>query len=357
VSAVRLLVAGDPNQYTGGYLYDARIARALSERGCVVETVGLAGRFPDADAVAARALEGALATCADGARVVIDGLALGALPDVLARHAHRLCVVALVHHPLADEWGISPALAERLRASERRALALVRHVIVTSPTTARHLAAAYDVDAVRISTVEPGVERPPVTARPPNPVPRMLCVATLVLRKGHAVLVDALAQLRDVPWHCEFIGGERDPACARAVRAAIASRGLEGRIDWRGEVAPQHLSAAYGRADVFVLPSWYEGYGMAVTEALSHGLPVVTTTGGALAETLPAGAGFSVPPGDAVALAQALRRVLTDAALRERLRRGAHAAIQTLPTWDGAGQRFFDVLQRLRAPRVSQVEP
>lgn len=353
MSPVRLLVAGDPAQYTGGYLYDTHIAEGLDTLGCAVDVIGLAGRFPDADAVAAQALDRALAVSAGGALVVIDGLALGGLPDVLARHAGRLCVVALVHHPLADEWGIAPALAQRFRDSERRALALARHVIVTSPTTARHLVAAYGVDAARISTVEPGVDRLPAATRQPNPVPLLLCVATLVPRKGHAVLVDALARLRDLPWQCELIGGERDPACARAVRAAIAAHGLQDRVMLRGAVAPQDLSAAYGRADVFVLPSWYEGYGMAVTEALAHGLPVVTTTGGALAETLPPAAGLAVSPGDSVALADALRRVLSDAALRERLARGARAAALTLPTWAGAARQFLGVLQRLQEAQAS----
>ena len=353
MSSVRLLVAGDPAQYTGGYLYDARIAEGLNALGCAVNVIGLAGRFPDTDAVAAQALDGALAASADGALIIIDGLALGGLPDVLARHAQRLGVVALVHHPLADEWGIAPALAQRLRESERRALALVRHVVVTSATTARHVAAAYGVDAVRISTVEPGVDRPQAVTHRPNPVPLMLCVATLVPRKGHAVLIAALARLRDLPWRCELIGGERDPACAGAVRAAIAANGLQDRITLRGAVAPQSLSAAYGRADVFVLPSWYEGYGMAVTEALAHGLPVVTTTGGALAETLPPTAGFVVPPGDAAALAEALRRVLSDAALRGRLARGAQAAALTLPTWADAARQFLGVLQRLQDARAN----
>lgn len=348
MTSIRLVVAGDPNQYTGGYLYDARIAQVLRTLGCAAETVGLAGRFPDADAAAARALDGALAALPDDALVVIDGLALGGLPDVAARHAGRLALVALVHHPLADEWGIAPALAARFRASERRALALVRHVIVTSAYTASHLVAAYGVAPARVSTVEPGVDRPQPVARPANAVPRLLCVATLVPRKGHAVLIEALARLADLPWQCEFIGGERDRACAEAVRAAIAAHGLGARITLRGAVAPPDLQAAYGRADVFVLPSWYEGYGMAVTEALSHGLPVVTTTGGALATTLPADAGLAVPPGDPAALAGALRRVLSDGGLRAQLTQGARAAALALPTWDGAGRRFLDVLRRLQ---------
>jgi glycosyltransferase involved in cell wall biosynthesis len=105
------------------------------------------------------------------------------------------------------------------------------------------------------------------------------------------------------------------------------------------------LHAHYAAADVFVLPSLYEGYGMVVTEAVAHGLPVVTTDGGALAHTLPPGAGLQVPAGDVAALQAALQRVLTDAALREQLAAGARAAAAALPGWPQQAARFAAVLE------------
>lgn len=351
MTALAFLVAGDPGQKTGGYLYDAHIVQALRALGCEVTVAGLAGRFPDADGTARAALDIALRALRDGALVVMDGLALGALPEVAAAHASRLRLVALVHHPLADEWGLDAARAVHFRASERAALTGMRHVIVTSANTARHLQRDYAVPAERISVVEPGVTRPAPSAqiagapRAPAAIPRLLCVATLVPRKGHVVLVQALAALRDLAWTCDCIGAPRDPDCAAAVRAAIAQAGLQGRIHLRGEVVDAELEQAWEQADCFILPSWYEGYGMVVAEALCHGLPVITTTGGALADTLPPGCGLAVPPGDVAALVAALRRMLVDPALRARIAVAAGKAAAALPTWPEAGARFLNALR------------
>ncbi|HET7315506.1 glycosyltransferase family 4 protein, partial [Salinisphaera sp.] len=317
MSPTRLIVAGDPEQYTGGYIYDARIAEALTRSGRPIETLGLAGRFPAADDDAARALAEALAARADGEIVIVDGLVYGALPEVVVREADRLRLVALVHHPLADESGIDGALADRLFESERRALGHAARVIVTSAFTADRLVMAYGVARADLDIVEPGLDKPEHPVRPVGNkrpgTPHLLCVASLIPRKGHAVLVEALAALTDLDWRCDCIGDtERDPACAADIRAAIDRHGLAGRVHLMGGRPPAALSAAYADADLFVLPSYYEGYGMVVTEALAHGLPVITTTGGALADTLAPHAGLAVPPGDAEALADALRRLLSD---------------------------------------------
>lgn len=344
-----MLVAGDPDQYTGGYIYDARIARAAGRAGHAIETVGLAGCFPDADHEAEAALTAALAARADDELVIVDGLVFGALPEPIAREADRLRLVALVHHPLADESGIDRALADRLFANERRALANAAHVIVTSAFTARRLVAAYGVAPADLAIVEPGLDKPERTGpRERAGTPRLLCVASLIPRKGHAVLIEALSQIADLDWRCDCIGDiRRDPACVAAIRDALDRHQLTGRIHLAGSHPPETLSAAYDKATLFVLPSYYEGYGMVVTEALAHGLPVVTTTGGALADTLPDDAGFAVPPGDAEALAAGLRRLLSDADAYTALAAGAARAAAALPSWDDAGARFAAILDRV----------
>ncbi|MES1954407.1 glycosyltransferase family 4 protein [Salinisphaera hydrothermalis] len=343
------LVAGDPEQYTGGYIYDARITRAMTAAGRPIETIGLAGQFPEANAAAADALGAALAARADGQTVIVDGLVFGALPDVIERESQRLRLVALVHHPLADESGIDGALADRLFASERRALAHAAHVIVTSAFTARRLVAAYGVARHDLDIVEPGLDKPAQLApRTRTDTPRLLCVASLIPRKGHTVLIEALAQLTDLDWRCDCIGDiERDPDCVNDVRQAIERHGLGARVHLTGSRPPATLSAAYTGADLFVLPSYYEGYGMVVTEALAHGLPVITTTGGALADTLPDDAGVAVPPGDAEMLADSLRRLLSDPEAYDALAAGAKRAAAALPDWDQAGARFAGVLDRI----------
>lgn len=345
--SLTFIVAGDPAQLTGGYVYDARIAAALRSQGWDIDVIGLGGSFPEPDSTSARALEDALARQPNDTRVVIDGLAMGALPEIVAKHSERLDLTALVHHPLADETGLDEAQRTRLALSETRALSTTRRVIATSAFTARRLA-DFDIAAERIAVVEPGVDASPLAVSANadrDGTQRLLCVATVTPRKGHDVLIDALAQIGKQDWQCDCIGAlDRDLAHARAMTAKILQHGLGNRVHLLGEREPEALNAAYHDADVFVLPSHYEGYGMVVSEALARGLPVITTTGGALAHTLPREAGLAVPPGDVTALADALRRWFEDPELRQHLRVGARQARENLSDWNAAGAAFARAL-------------
>jgi glycosyltransferase involved in cell wall biosynthesis len=359
---LHLLVPGDPAQRTGGSLYDARIAEALRRSGVFVRVEGLAGRFPDADESARNALNAALDSIDPGQVAVIDGLALGGLPEVAAAHAERIRLVALVHHPLCDETGLDPDTAHRLKALERRALSACRSVVTTSEFTARRLA-ELDMDRAPITVVEPGTDPAPAarSARrgtPSDRAPRILCVGSVVPRKGQDLLIRALASLRDRAWSCTLVGSQdRDRTYATGVHSAARAAGLGGRIEWTGELDDDALQAAYHEADLFVLPSHYEGFGMVVAEALARGLPVITTTGGALIDTLPPGAGLHVPPGDPEALRMALTRWLDEPDLRARLRQSARKARGQLTGWDQAAQAFTRAIQLLPTPSLKKSNP
>lgn len=346
------IVPGDPDQRTGGYLYDARIVAELRTLDWQVAVIGLAGRFPDPDSSARQSMTDALAAAEDGSRVVIDGLALGGLPDVVADHATRLDISALVHHPLADETGIETQLRDRFLKLERQALAACRRTIVTSPFTARRLLDLELVDCPA-EVVEPGVDPAelagPVAERlngnSNGDGERLLCVATLTPRKGQDVLVEALAGLGDWPWSCDLVGAtDRYPLFAQQVQRLIETSGLSDRVKLTGELDTPALNRHYQQASVCVLPSHYEGYGMVVTEALARGLPLITTRGGALADTLPAGCGLQVPPGDSRELGDALERWLDEPELRLALTRKASQARGQLPDWREAGRDFAAAL-------------
>nr|WP_240955862.1 glycosyltransferase family 4 protein [Wenzhouxiangella sp. XN79A] len=343
------MVPGDPTRRTGGSLYDARIAEGLRAAGWTVGVHGLDGDFPVADDTARRAFDAALAGLPDGATAVVDGLALGGLPEVAEAHAGRLDLVALVHHPLCDETGLAAARAERLRASETRAVAACRRIVTTSRFTARRLQ-ALGMATASIAVVEPGTDPAPparsaVAGSDGGERFELLSVGSLVPRKAQDLLVDALARVADRPWACRLVGAPRDPAFAERVGARIREHGLADRIDLPGEAEPRVLDAAYHAADLFVLPSHYEGFGMVVTEALARGLPLVATTGGALADTVPETAALKVAPADPDALAAALARWFDERALRARLRAGAMQARAGLPDWPSAAQRFADAVQ------------
>lgn len=348
-----LIVAGELSQRTGGYIYDARMVEALRQQGHTVEVVSLSGCFPAADDEAAEQLAAALSALPENASVVIDGLAMGALPDVIVQHAKRLTMTALVHHPLGDEQGLSEVEQQHFHRSELTALAAVSRIIVTSRFTQRRLQALADHYAMplkaRVDVVEPGVEAAPPCAAPvPGEPIRLLCVATLVPRKGQDLLVRALAGVPSSTWQCDCYGGSRDAAFADRVQQLINTHRLEANIQLHGECDEATLTQAYQNAHALVLPSWYEGYGMVVTEALARGLPVITTTGGALDETLPEGAGLKVAPGDVAALQQALSRFCSDADLRAELRAGAMATREMLNDWQEAGSAFAQALTQPR---------
>ncbi|MDG4583010.1 MAG: glycosyltransferase family 4 protein, partial [Candidatus Competibacter sp.] len=334
MKSVRFLIPGDPDTRTGGYLYDRRIMAGLAALDWRVELRRLDAGFPRPTPAALREADEVLAALPDRALTVIDGLALGAMPTVAAAQRDRLRLVALLHHPLALETGLDETLRRQLHASEREALRHVRRVIVTSPSTARALLSEYEVTPERCVAIPPGTDPAPLAEGSGGGNLDLLCVASLTPRKGHAVLFRALARLQHHPWRLFCAGSERlHPPTAALLLDLTEDLGLTGRIAFLGELDEAALAIRYRRADVFVLPSHHEGYGMALAEALARGLPIVSTTAGAIPDTVSADAGLLVPPGDETALAEALARVMAEPALRERLATGARAARQSLPDW------------------------
>jgi glycosyltransferase involved in cell wall biosynthesis len=343
--AVCLVVPGPLDTLTGGYVYDRRILQELKRLGWRTSTLALDASFPVPTEAAIRDASARFDQVPDGVVVVIDGLALSGLLPVLPAIAGRLETVALIHHPLADETGIDEALAERFEAAEKSALEQMTRVIVTSPWTRRRLA-DFGIEPERIHVIVPGVDRYPVSSQATlTDEFRLLTVATLTPRKGHAILVEALARLKSLDWSLRLAGGvDHDPEHARSIRAQIEREGLTDRVVWLGELSPASVSAEYARASLFVLPSYLEGYGMALAEAIAHGLPVVSTTAGAIPDTVPATASRLVPPGDVDALANALAELIRDEKARRALERGARAAAAAVPTWVQSAEKFGDVL-------------
>jgi len=344
VPRLGLLVPGDLATATGGYLYDRRMAEGLRRLGWAVRVYPLDASFPEPSAAALAEAERLLAEIPAGELVLIDGLALGGMPRLAERHAERLRLVALIHHPLAEETGLGKARAEALRTAERHALAAVSRVIVTSPFTAR-LLAQYGVSRSRIAVVEPGTDPAPLAQGSPGPGLALLSVAALTPRKGHAELLAALARLRDRDWRLTLVGSlERSPPTADAIRRQIQALALGDRVDLAGEVSAARLAGHYRGSDLFVLATHFEGYGMALAEALARGLPVVSTNAGAVPETVPAGAGILVPPADVPALSAALAQVMDEPGRHAALAAGARRAAARLPTWERAARRMAEVL-------------
>jgi glycosyltransferase involved in cell wall biosynthesis len=374
-----VLVPGDLDTRTGGYGYDRRIIAGLRQRGWAVSVLRLDDSFPMPTPAARRHAAQMLAAIPDGSTVLVDGLALGALPEEVEREAARLGIVALVHHPLAAETGIDPAAAATLEISEARALAAARAIVVTSHATAARLADD-GVTADRITVIEPGTDAAPLSrgsavdqepsrlrscdadascgearqsaegvtaaaiSRQLSEV-ALLCVATLTPRKGHALLLSALASLPQRGWRLTCAGSlDRDPATVARVRAQIRELGLEDRVSLLGDLDQSALATQYDRADLFVLATLYEGYGMAVAEAIARGLPVISTATGAI-QDLVGDAGIIVSPGDLQAFTAALSGVIGDPLLGATMRANACRRRGRLPTWDAAAAAMARTLE------------
>jgi glycosyltransferase involved in cell wall biosynthesis len=323
----------DPAQPSGGNAYDGRVCQGLAAAGWTVHFDEVPGPWPWPDEPSLAALGDVLSRIPDRAVVVVDGLVASPAPDVLVPASRRLRLVVLVHMPLGEGEE-----DDGVREREGAVLSAAARVVTTSEWTRRVVLRLYGVPAGRVHVAKPGVdaaELAPGTAT----AGALLSVAAVIPGKGHDVLLDALATLIGLRWQCRFVGSlERDRRFVERLRRRVAAGGLGGRVRFSGPQAGTELAGSYGAADLLVLPSRAEAYGMVVAEALARGLPVVAADVGGVPEALGYGAnrvrpGLLVPPGDAVALADALRAWLEDGDLRRRLRRAAHERRESLAGW------------------------
>ena len=336
-------IPGDIGTMTGGYAYDRRMIAELGRLGWSVEHLELPAAFPDPGTADLAETARLLSQIGDETLVLVDGLAFCAAPDIFEPEAARLRFVALVHHPLALETGLTPSRMASLRAAETRALRVARSVIVTSAPTSLELTASFGVEEGRITVALPGTDRHARAEAAGDP-PLILSVGTLVQRKGHDILIAALASIADLQWCCRIVGdATRDPGHAAHLVRMVEDLALAGRITFAGGL--DDVGAEFARADLFALATRYEGYGMVFAEAMVHGLPIVGTRAGAVPDVVPAQAGLLVEPDDATAFGQALRSLVSDAALRKQHGEGAWYAGQRLASWEASARQISDSLR------------
>lgn len=347
-------VPGDLNTLTGGYVYDKRLLAELRALGLTVEHLQLPASFPFATAADVAQTQQLLQVAR--APLLIDGLAFGALPEVVIKALPRP-LLALCHHPIGLETGLSAQDSTRLIANETAVLAYADQIIVTSPVTADTLVSRFAVPRASITIAVPGTDPAPqalayaggVVKTESAPV-QLFAAGSIIPRKAYDVLVAALAGLPAHNWHLRLAGSPaRAPETARALYAQIAAAGLGDKIEIIGELTPAELAREYGAADVFVMPSLYEGFGMVLAEAMACGLPLVASTDGAAARTVPDNCGLKVPPGDVAALRAALAKIVGDRALRHQLAAASWRHGQTLARWPDTAAIVAGVIGRLAA--------
>jgi glycosyltransferase involved in cell wall biosynthesis len=355
VTAVHVVVPDgidDPARPSGGNVYDLRVCRGLAAAGWQVRQLAAPGSWPSPDAAAEHVLVRLVAGIPDDAVVLIDGLIASSVPAVLVPEAHRLRLVVLVHMPLGE--GPTGHEVAEARTREGAVLSAARHIVVTSRWTRERLLARYGLPSRNVHVAEPGVD-PAGLAPGTGGGGELLCVAAVTLQKGHGELLGALSAVADLGWRLVCVGPlDRDPEFVDRLRDQAVAAGIGDRVCFSGPRTGEELDRAYAAADVLVLASRAETYGMVVIEALARGLPVIATAVGGLPEALDRTSdgrppGLLVPPDDGAALAAALRSWLTDAELRQRLRDAARERRRTLPGWDVPTDRIAEVLTRAAA--------
>ncbi len=338
-----LLVPGPITAISGGYGYDRRIVAELRQAGHTVDIVELAGTHPLPDDAARASARAAWAGLAPTTLPLIDGLGLPAFHGIegLSR------AIGLIHHPTCLEAGHPTPTAESLRAAEQALFPALAGCIVTSPTTADTLANDFAVLPDRIATVVPGTDPAPRSPGSGGPTTNILAIGTLIPRKGHELLLRALARLFDLDWHLTIAGGAPDRIHAAHLANLAEDLNISQRVRFAGTATGDALETLWHQADIFALATEYEGYGMAIAEALKRGLPLAITKGGAAGALVPTEAGAVCEVGDLVTFSKSLRRVIFDTELRAEMAEAAWQAGQKLPSWQGQGAIFADAVARL----------
>ncbi len=337
---IAFLVPGPIAAISGGYGYDRRIIAELRQAGHTVDIHELTGHHPLPDAEAKASARAAWAALPPGALPVIDGLGLPAFDGLIDRKT-----VGLIHHPTSLEAGFSEPDAQALAAIEKRLFPALAACITTSDTTAETLARDFAVQ--HLASVVPGTDPAPRCPGSGSPTCRIIALGTLIPRKGHDLLLRALARLFDLDWHLTIASGAPDPVHAATLANLAEDLSVAQRVTFAGTLTGDALETLWQSADVFALATQYEGYGMAIAEALKRGLPVAITKGGAAAALVPDDAGVVCDVGDLVTYSKALRRVIFDTELRAEMAQAAWTAGQALPDWRTQGTAFAAALEKL----------
>jgi glycosyltransferase involved in cell wall biosynthesis len=335
---------------TGAIVYDTSLAEALRGLGHDARMVRIAGCHPLPDEAARVGAAAAWAASDDAALRIIDGNCLAAWEgqeDALQARG----VVGLIHHPLALEPFQDAATAAEHARIEARLLPLLSAILVPSQEMRNRLLAAYAVDPQRISVLMPGLSGTlPRSLLAEDGPCRILALGSLIPRKGHDILLRALVRLVDLDWHLTLCGDQTaDPAHVAELRNLRDRLGLAEHVSILPSQGGAALEALWQSSEIFASATWFEGYGMAIAEALRRGIPVAVTTAAAIGAPLSPETAVIVEPGDHEQLSKALRRMIYSRTLRQLMSDAAWAATRNLPLWEDQARHLLEIVPSAKA--------
>ncbi len=343
---ILFIIPGDINLPTGGYRYDREIINAWKNSGVEVSLISIKGNYPFPTKADKQSALEEIEKLPKANIAVVDGLLGGASPEFLEKLSKALPVVALIHHPLCLENGLDKKSAKSLENNEQVGLQFASAIVTTSPATTQTVSNLFKYEKTNIHNVLPGVERGEISDGSKNSTTNLLCVGSVIKRKGHKDLLLALANITHLDWHLDCIGStDFDQTLFAELKQTLEAKSLANKITFHGSVSEEIISQAYENADIFVLPSLYEGYGMAYAEAIVRGLPVIATKAGAIPDTVPETCGILVEPSDIQALSNALEKMISDKALRNQYREATLQAEPFFPTWQSSSKAFLQILK------------
>lgn len=333
-----LITAAPFETVTGASFYHRRLLAAWRDMGGDADIVALDG--PAAPDLASR--------FGHGEMIIVEGAAFESAEAVIPALQVR-GAVALVHHPTALEPGTPEPRRRRLKSLELAVLPGFGRVVAASEPIADRLSSEFGVIRERLHVLVPGTDQQPRRAIDPNRPDGTQCtilsLGTLSYRKGHDILLRALATLADLDWRLILAGEPRDPAYAAELDTLVTTLGIAARVDRRGALEGEALERAWADAELFALATRFEGFGMAIAEAMARGLPVAITDGGAAGSLVPPAAGVVAPVDDATQLAKAMRRLIFSPSLRADMGGHAWTHARSLPGWPDQARALRDILR------------
>jgi glycosyltransferase involved in cell wall biosynthesis len=336
------LITGNLHSLTGGYLYNTHMINGLKEKGYTVNVLATDWQWKDIDELE-KICRYNLEKLPHGTCIVVDSLILASLHQIIQEFRKRLIFLGLIHLP--SSYDILSGVQGELAREELIALDHVRQVIVTGRFTFDLLCHA-GLNPVKIRIVEPGTDLFPRKKRYKAVPSELLCISNYSSLKAQDMMIRALYRLADRDWTLHLYGSmDRDREYTASVRSLIQQLKMEHRIYMHGIVERDEISGVFLNADLFLLPSLFESYGMVLTESLAHGIPVVTTLAGNLPCTVPAGMGLLIEPGNEEQLAEAICSLFDDPKKYSNLCAAASQYFRQVRSWEKAVTDFEMIIR------------